>query len=35
MGENAVTGGVAILTGAGNIECAEPYDTEDGGFPDT
>lgn len=35
MGENAVAGRVELLTGARHIECAESYDTENGGIPDT
>lgn len=33
MGEDKVTGGVAVFVGTGNIECAESDDTKNGGFP--
>jgi hypothetical protein len=35
MGEDKVTGGVAVFVGTGNVEYTEPDNTEDGGFSDT
>jgi hypothetical protein len=32
MGEDKVTGGVAVFVGTGNVECAESDDTENGRF---
>lgn len=34
MGEDKVTGGMAVLVGTRNVERAESDDTENGGFPD-